>query len=276
MKAVMMTGAGSGIGAATALRLDRMGLRVFAGVHDAADGEILGRQTSSSVSTHQVDVTDRASIEAFVATVDAELGSDGLTAVVNIAGEGIAGPLELLPIDSLREQLEVNVIGQVSLTQLALPLVRRTGSGGRIVFVGSMGGLVSVQLAGAYHASKYAIEAIGDAWRQELAPDGIAVSIVEPGPIATPLWAKAVQTLDRLPANERYAARIDAFRESLRSASKNGISPDKVAEVIEHAVTADRPRSRYPVGVAARVIPPLRRLMPDHLFDKAARRVTAQ
>jgi NAD(P)-dependent dehydrogenase (short-subunit alcohol dehydrogenase family) len=207
--------------------------------------------------------------------VESELGAEALTAVVNVAGEGIAGPLELLPIDSLRHQLDVNVIGSVSVTQSVLPLLRRA-PGGRIVFVGSVGGLVAVQLAGAYHASKYAIEAIGDAWRQELAPEGIAVSIVEPGPIATPLWAKAVETLDRLPDSNRYASRIDAFRESLRSASKNGASSARVATSIEHAVTASRPRTRYPVGFAATVIPKVRPLIPDRLFDMAAQQATTR
>ncbi len=274
MTSVLLTGAGSGIGAATALRLDRAGIRVFAAVHDPADGEILAQQASPGLSVHTVDVTDSASVEHLADAVAAELDGDALTAVVNVAGEGIAGPLELLPIDSLRHQLDVNVVGSVAVTQSVLPLLRR-GRGGRVVFVGSMGGLVAVQLAGAYHASKYAIEAIGDAWRQELAPDGISVSIVEPGPIATPLWAKAGQTLDRLPASKRYAERVDAFRESLRSASKNGASSAKVAAAIEHAVTAPKPRTRYPVGVAAVVIPKVRRLVPDRLFDKAAQRVTA-
>ncbi|WP_432936023.1 SDR family oxidoreductase [Kribbella sp. CA-253562] len=273
MSAVLLTGAGSGIGAATALRLERSGHRVFAAVHDPHDGEILAKQSSDALSVHQVDVTNAESVRALIAEVDAALGDQGLDAVVNVAGEGVAGPLELLPIDSLRHQLDVNVVGTVAVTQLALPLLRR-GTPGRVVFVGSMGGLVSVQLAGAYHASKYAVEAIADAWRQELAPDGIAVSLVEPGPVATPLWAKAIQTLDRLPASDRYAERVDAFRESLRNASKNGASPHKVAETIEHALTAAHPRTRYPIGAAAVVVPKIRRLIPDRLFDKAAQRVT--
>ncbi|ONI73770.1 hypothetical protein BWI15_10120 [Kribbella sp. ALI-6-A] len=274
MSAVLLTGAGSGIGAATALRLERSGHRVFAAVHDPHDGEILAKQSSDALSVHQVDVTNAESVRALIAEVDAALGEQGLDAVVNVAGEGVAGPLELLPIDSLRHQLDVNVVGTVAVTQLALPLLRR-GTPGRVVFVGSMGGLVSVQLAGAYHASKYAVEAIADAWRQELAPDGIAVSLVEPGPVSTPLWAKAIQTLDRLPASDRYAERVDAFRESLRKASKNGASPHKVAETIEHALTSAHPRTRYPIGAAAVVVPKIRRLIPDRLFDKAAQRVTS-
>ncbi|WP_433004333.1 SDR family NAD(P)-dependent oxidoreductase [Kribbella sp. CA-294648] len=275
MTAVLLTGAGSGIGAATALRLDRAGIRVFAAVHDAADGEILARGASPALSVHTVDVTDRASVEALAEAVSSQLGAEPLTAVVNVAGEGIAGPLELLPIESLRHQLEVNVVGPVSVTQCVLPLLRR-GRGGRVVFVGSMGGLVAVQFAGAYHASKYAIEAIGDAWRQELAPDGIFVSIVEPGPVATPLWAKAVETLDRLPASKRYAERIDAVRETLRKASKNSPNADKTAAAIQHAVVAEKPRTRYPVGVAAMVVPKVRRLVPDRLFDKAAQQATTK
>jgi NAD(P)-dependent dehydrogenase (short-subunit alcohol dehydrogenase family) len=275
MTSVLLTGAGSGIGAATALRLDRAGIRVFAAVHDAADGEILARGASATLSVHTVDVTNRASVEALAEEVSSQLGSEALTAVVNVAGEGIAGPLELLPVESLRHQLDVNVVGPVSVTQCVLPLLRR-GRGGRVIFVGSMGGLVAVQLAGAYHASKYAIEAIGDAWRQELAPDGISVSIVEPGPVATPLWAKAVETLDKLPESKRYAERIDAVRETLRKASKNSPNADKVAAVIQQAILAEKPRTRYPVGVAAMVVPKIRRLVPDRLFDKAAQQATTK
>lgn len=275
MTTVLLTGAGSGIGAKTALRLDRAGIRVFAAVHDPADGEILARGASPGLSVHTVDVTNRASVEALAESVSSQLGAEPLTAVVNMAGEGIAGPLELMPVESLRHQLDVNVVGPVSVTQCVLPLIRR-GRGGRVVFVGSMGGLVAVQFAGAYHASKYAIEAIGDAWRQELAPDGIAVSIVEPGPVATPIWAKAVETLDRLPDSKRYAERIGAMRETLRKASKNSPSADKVAAVIEHAVTAEKPRTRYPVGMAAMVVPKIRRLVPDRLFDKAAQQATTK
>jgi NAD(P)-dependent dehydrogenase (short-subunit alcohol dehydrogenase family) len=275
MTAVLLTGAGSGIGASTALRLDRAGIRVFAAVHDAADGEILAKGASPTLSVHTVDVTDRASVDRLAEEVSSLLGAEPLTAVVNVAGEGIAGPLELLPIESLRHQLDVNVVGPVSVTQSVLPLLRR-GRGGRVVFVGSMGGLVAVQFAGAYHASKYAIEAIGDAWRQELEPDGIWVSIVEPGPVATPLWSKAAETLDRLPAGGRYAERIDAVRETLRKTAKNSPNSDKTAAAIEHAVTAAKPRTRYPVGAAAMVVPKIRRLVPDRLFDKAAQQATTK
>jgi NAD(P)-dependent dehydrogenase (short-subunit alcohol dehydrogenase family) len=195
-RTVVVTGAGSGIGAATTLHLDRLGLRVFAGVHDPADADVLAKQVSGRSRVGLLDVTDPASIERYVAGVAAELGEEGLDALVNNAGHGVAGPLETVGIDDLRRQLDVNVVGQVAVTQQALPLLRR-GRPGRVVFIGSLGGRVAAPLAGAYHASKHAIEAIGDAWRQELAPDGIQVVIIEPGPVATPIWAKAVRTLDR-------------------------------------------------------------------------------
>jgi NAD(P)-dependent dehydrogenase (short-subunit alcohol dehydrogenase family) len=274
---VVITGAGSGIGATTALHLDRLGWQVFAGVHDAADGEVLARQASDRLEAFEVDVTEESSVETFFTEIEERLDPPGLTALVNNAGVGVAGPLETLPMDELRHQLEVNVVGPVRVTQHALPLLRRnmSESRGRVVFVGSMGGLVAVPLAGPYHASKYAIEAIGDVWRQELAPDGIHVSIVEPGPISTPLWAKAARTLDALPPNERYQKRVDAFKDTLRRQSKEGASPQSIAELIEHAVSAERPKTRYAAGIAARVVPKVRRLLPDRLFDHLARRASA-
>ena len=278
MPSVIITGAGSGIGVTTALQLDRLGWQVFAGVHDPADGEVLAGQASERLRIHELDVTDEASIDTFFTNVEKQLDPEGLRALVNNAGAGVAGPLETLPIESLRHQLDVNVIGAVRVTQRALPLIRRgePSGGGRVVFVGSVGGLVAVQFAGAYHASKYAIEAIGDTWRQELAPDGIAVSIVEPGPISTPLWAKAVRTLDALPANDRYQPRLDAFRETLRRQGNEGASPKTIADLVEHAVSADRPRTRYAGGLVAAVVPKVRRLIPDRVFDHLARRASAK
>jgi NAD(P)-dependent dehydrogenase (short-subunit alcohol dehydrogenase family) len=180
MRTVVITGAGSGIGAATTVRLDEEGWRVFACVHDEHGGEVLDRQTSERVTVLPVDVTKASSIKAAAAEVDLALGSDGLQALVDNAGIAVAGPLETLPIESLRHQLEVNVIGQVAVTQQFLPMLRRA-TRARVVFVGSIGGRIATGFAGAYHASKYAMEAVADAWRQELLPDGIDVVIVEPG-----------------------------------------------------------------------------------------------
>lgn len=278
MKSVLVTGASSGIGAATALKLERAGMTVFASVRDPAEAAPLDAQSSDRLRLLTLDVTDPASIAAAVATMRDLLGPAGLDGVVNIAGEGIPGPLEVLPIEDLRHQLDVNVVGQVAVTQAVLPLLRPVR--GRIVFVGSIGGKVAVQFAGPYHASKYAMEAIADSWRQELQPDGIAVVLVEPGPIATPIWAKAAQRIDDMLAHPpagiaRYEQRLRSFQDSLRSASKSGDSPDVLASTIEKALTADHPSDRYAAGGGAGLFSAVRPLVPQRLIDAVGRRLAS-
>jgi NAD(P)-dependent dehydrogenase (short-subunit alcohol dehydrogenase family) len=247
---------------------------VFAGVHDPQDAEVLDRQTSDRVTVGIVDVTKAESITDFAGMVTLELGDEGLYALVDNAAKGVAGPLETLPVESLREQFEVNVVGQVAVTQRFLPLLRRS-KGSRVILVGSVGGLVAVGFAGAYHASKYALEAIADAWRQELAPEGVQVVIVEPGPVSTPIWSKAAKSLDALPANERYRDQVDALRERLQRMGKDSSGPGQAVDLIMQALTASRPRTRYAGGVATIVVPKVRRLVPDRLFDRIAHRLTA-
>jgi NAD(P)-dependent dehydrogenase (short-subunit alcohol dehydrogenase family) len=277
MACFLVTGASSGIGAATALRLDADGHEVFAGVLDEADGAGLAA-ASDRLRVVVLDVTSAASIEAAVAGVSGHLAGRGLDGLVNNAGVGFPGPLELLALDDLRRQLEVNVVGQVATTQAMLPLVRRAS--GRIVFVGSVGGILASQFAGAYHASKFAIEAIGDVWRQELEPEGIDVILIEPSAISTPIWSKAIADLDALrqsssPRMTPYRERLAAFRESLQSADEHGKPPEDVAEVIAQALTDERPDARYVVGAAGKLATALRPLVPDRVADKLAQR-TAQ
>lgn len=274
---VLLTGASSGIGAATALALDRAGMTVFAAVRDPADAAPLDRQSSDRLTLLRLDITDQKSIAAAVTTLEEQLGGGGLDAVVNNAGEGIPGPLEILPLNQLREQFEVNVIGQVAVTQAVLPLLRRAH--GRIIFVGSIGGKIAVPLAGAYNASKYAMEAVADSWRQELAPDGIAVSLIEPAAMATPIWAKAAGRVDHLlddpgPETARYRERLRSFQRTLRSQGKSGSSPSDVADTILRALTAEHPRNRYAVGASAKLVSALRPLIPDWLLDAVGRRIT--
>lgn len=273
MRTVVMTGAGSGIGAAATIRLDRDGWRVFAGVHDPHDGEVLDRQTSDRVTIHPLDVSNADSIKEFAAAVDLALGGAGLNALVDNAGKAVLGPLETLPIENLRDQLEVNVVGQVAVTQVFLPMLRRTTKA-RIVFVGSVGGRVATGFGGAYNASKYALEAIADAWRQELLPDAIDVVIVEPGPLATPIWSKAARTLDALPPSFRYDVRLDELRARVERRGKDSAGPDAGVELILRALTGSHPRTRYANGVIATVLPTVRRLLPDRLFDRVALRTT--
>jgi NAD(P)-dependent dehydrogenase (short-subunit alcohol dehydrogenase family) len=277
MRNVLVTGASSGIGEATVTHLAGLGMRVFAAVRHPADGEEVRAlaQGAGSVVPVVLDVRDEATIARGLDEVREAVGGEGLTGLVNNAGEGIPGPLEMIDLAQLREQLEVNVVGQVAVTQAALPLLRQAR--GRIVFVGSIGGKVAVQFAGPYHASKYAIEAIGDCLRQELAPDGIAVAIVEPGPISTGIWDKAAQRIDdlltRTPDVDRYRDRLRSLREGLQSADEKGGSPDEVAQVIAKALTASSPATRYPVGAAATLASAVKPWIPDKLYDAVVRRV---
>ena len=278
MQSVLVTGASSGIGASTVLELDRAGMTVFAGVRNLDDAAPLAKQTSDRLQLFVLDITDAASIASAVAEIRTAVGAAGLDAVVNVAGVGVPGPLEVLEPEQLRAELEVNVVGQVALTRALLPLLR--DATGRVVFVGSIGGKVAVQFAGAYHASKFAMEAIADSWRQELTPDGIPVILIEPGPIATPIWAKAATDLDDMlvgghPEIGRYADRLRSFQDSLRSAAKNGASSATVAETIHRALTSTRPRTRYAVGGGAKLVSALRPLVPQRVLDAIGRRTAA-
>ncbi|MEK7693262.1 MAG: SDR family oxidoreductase, partial [Chloroflexota bacterium] len=185
-RSVVITGASTGIGEACALHLDALGWRVFAGVRKGADGEALQRKASARLIPVRIDVTDQASIASACDAVAQELGARGLDGLVNNAGIAVAAPLEFVPIDDLRRQLEINVIGQIAVTQAFLALIRTAR--GRIVNIGSVSGKLATPFTGPYSASKFAMEALTDALRIELRPWKIEVSIVEPGSIATPIW----------------------------------------------------------------------------------------
>lgn len=269
--AVVVTGASKGIGKACALRLDRAGFRVFAGVRHPEDGEALRDMTSGRISPMQLDVTDARSITCAAQSVAAGVGREGIVGLVNNAGIAVAGPLEFLPSDELRRQLEVNVVGQVSVTQALLPLLRRAR--GRIVNMGSISGLLALPFTGAYAASKHALEALTDALRVELAPWGIHVSIIEPGIVATPIWETSERDADRMmkrypaAAFEYYGSVIDMARKTARHGATHGLPPDAVARVVEHALTARRPKTRYLVGRDARIRAALR-FLPDRMRDR--------
>src|SRR3990172_8450526 len=185
-RCVVITGASTGIGEACALRLDKLGWRVFARVRKEADAERLKNEGSERLTPAFIDVTDEGSIMKAEETVRAVVGEAGLAGLGDNAGVGIHGPLEFLPIEDLRRQLEVNTIGQIAVTQAFLPLIRK--GRGRIVNIGSIGGKMATPFLGPYAASKFAMEALTDSLRQELRPWDIHVAIVEPGSIATPIW----------------------------------------------------------------------------------------
>ncbi len=246
-----MTGASSGIGQATAARLARTGWRVLAGVR---------RPGEAPEGTEELllDVTDPPSLEL-----------DALDGLVNNAGIAVAGPLEFLPPDELRRQLEVNVVGQLRVTQMVLPALRATR--GRIINVGSISGRSSLPFLGAYAMSKFALEAMTDALRVELRPWGIHVAIVEPGTIKTPMWTRELPD-PPAEALTLYGDRIAAFRAFALKRSASGAPAESVAEVIEDALTVPRPRARYLVGRDARIRAGVERL-PERLRDRVYQRV---
>jgi NAD(P)-dependent dehydrogenase (short-subunit alcohol dehydrogenase family) len=274
---VVVTGTSTGIGRATARRLDRLGYRVFAGVRGAADADRLRSESSERIAPILLDVTDIQSIEAAAQTVSVEVGERGLAGLVNNAGIGVVGPLEFVPLDELRRQLEVNTIGPVAVTQRFLPLVRQ--GTGRIVFVSSILGRISIPTDGLYPASKFALEALADALRMELAPSAIRVSVIEPGVTKTKIWEKVGRdgeiALARLPEEGRrlYGKMGRAVLDHFAKLERSGIAPERVADAIEHALTAARPRTRYLVGNDARVWALLAWMLPDRLRDAVVGRV---
>ncbi len=286
MPTALITGASTGIGQASALRLARAGWTVLAGVRSSEDGERLaGEAPAGRVQPLLLDVTDFEQVRQAAARVSELGGGDAsapgrLDALVNNAGIGIGGPLELIHPDDLRKQFDVNVLGQVAVTQALLPALRaaRTarGAGGRIVFVSSVGGRVAMAFTAPYAASKHAIEAIGDALRVELRTSHVQVALVEPGSVATPIWDKSRAEADRVNVpdelSEQYGHVLEAMDKTLQMTAARGVPPEQVAATIERALTARTMKSRYVVGRDARAMIALRRLLPDHVFDRFARR----
>lgn len=277
---MVVTGASSGIGKAVAFGLAERGFTVYAGVRRAEDAEALQAAFTAlpatsgrgSLTPVTLDVTCADHIAAVVERVTAEAGPTGLAGIVNNAGIAVAGPMEFIPLEDLRQQLEINVLGKVAFTQAIMPLIR--SSTGRLVFIGSVSGLVSSRLLGSYAASKFAIEAVADALRRELEPWRIRVSIIEPGRIATPIWRKSVEDamarLDRMPeeARSNYASVMEDIVKGAEEATRVGTPPSAVARAVYRALTDARPRTRYFVGTDAHIINVLRRVLSDPLFDR--------
>jgi len=272
----LVTGASTGIGAACALDLDGHGYRVFAGVRNDDDGRRLKCRASDRLTPVLIDVADEQSIDGARRSIERAVGEGGVAGLVNNAGVSVGGPLEFVPIADLRRQLEVNVVGQVAVSQAFLPLLR--AAGGRIVNMGSVCGLVAMPFLGPYSMSKFALEAFTDALRRELHPWGIHVAIIEPGIIATPIWDKGLDDartwFDRLPAPARglYDRAFASTQAATEAMQATATPPAAVARVVRHALTARRPRTRYRVGRNARSAAHGAWLFPDRLFDRLTRR----
>jgi NAD(P)-dependent dehydrogenase (short-subunit alcohol dehydrogenase family) len=274
MRSALVTGASTGIGRATALRFDATGWKVFAGVRKEADAEALRADGSERLTPIFLDVTEPDQIAAAAEQVGAE-SDGGLDGLVNNAGVAIPGPLETIPLEDFRRQLEVNLVAYVAVTQALLPQIRQAE--GRVVFVSSIGGRIAFPFGGPYHASKFGTEAIGDVFRQELRPWGLRVAIVEPGSIDTPIWKRGQRKGEEIEAkapntNLLYGAAIEKFRKVIEDTAKRGIPPEKVAKAISHALESPRPKSRYLVGLDAKVQARLKPLIPTPVFDRIVAR----
>jgi NAD(P)-dependent dehydrogenase (short-subunit alcohol dehydrogenase family) len=271
VRTVVITGASTGIGRATALRLARGGWKVFAGVRKERDAESLRFESVALLRPLIIDVTDAASIERAAVEVRAALAGHGLDGLVNNAGVGVAVPVEYVQLHVLRANFEINVFGQIAVTQAFLPLVREAR--GRIVNIGSVGDRLSMPFGGILCGSKSAFASLSDALRLEMHAFGIRVVLVEPASIHTPAAKKTLGDMDRvisgLPAEgaNRYGVMLREFAERAYRREKAGSPPEVVARTVERALTDARPRARYLVGKDATVLAFLARFMPTRMLD---------
>jgi NAD(P)-dependent dehydrogenase (short-subunit alcohol dehydrogenase family) len=268
---VVITGASTGIGRATAVRLARAGFDVLAGVRREEDGAAL-HADDGRIEPVLVDVTDAGQIAA----LGERVAGAPLAGLVNNAGIAVAGPLEGIPLDEMRRQYEVNVFGLLAVTQALLEPIR--AGHGRIVNIGSIGGRINTPFVGPYSSSKAAVRSLSAALRRELRPWDIRVALVEPGALDTPIWRKgeegAEETIGALPERVRtlYARPLEALVAATRKIAANASSPDDAAQAVEHALTAQRPRTLYTVGREARIQGALHGVLPARTFDALVER----
>jgi len=250
-RAVVVTGVSTGIGRATARALASHGFRVFGSVRRQADAEPLRQELGARFTPIHCDVTDTAAVAAAAAEVRAELHGETLAGLVNNAGLAVTGPLLELPIAELRRQLEVNLVGQMLVTQTFAPLLgaapSHLGSKGRIVMVTSTAGRRAFPFMGPYAASKFALEGLSESLRRELMLFGIDVIIVAPGPTATPIWDKAEAVDASAFAASPFAPALGKFRELMLAQGRKGLPAQRIAAVVVDAITAKRPKVRYTV-----------------------------
>lgn len=250
MKSVVVTGVSSGIGWGIAKVLVGKGFRVFGSVRKQADAERLRKTFGPNFEPLLFDVTNREAIAQGARTVAAAIGSETLAGLVNNAGIAVPGPLLDLDLDEFRRQLEINLVGQLAVTQAFAPLLglSRAGTPGRIVMISSVGGKNASPYVGAYNASKFALEGLSESLRRELMLFGIDVVIVAPGAIATPIWDKAEAIDVSRFANTPYAKSLAAVREYMLEMGHAGLAPERIGEAVWRALTARKPKTRYVVA----------------------------
>jgi NAD(P)-dependent dehydrogenase (short-subunit alcohol dehydrogenase family) len=267
MKSVLITGASTGIGRASALRLDSEGFQVFAGVRKPGDGDVLKKASTGGLIPVMLDVTDAKSIATLVKTVSEETNG-GLFGLMNNAGLTGGGPVEMVPISKIRSVIEVNLISIFAVTQAFLPLLRK--SKGRIINTGSVLGLIAPPGRSIYSATKFALEAISESLRLELKPFGITVSVIEPGAIATEIWRKGSASTDEIIEQsqpdiyELYEPLLKFYKKKF--AEQKYLAPEAVADCVSHAFTARKPKRHYVVGNDAKFMLWIKRL-PESIRD---------
>lgn len=278
---VLITGASTGIGAACALELDRRGWQVFAGVRREEDAKTIQKKASDRLIPVMLDVTKQEQIKQAIQIVQAEIaktstGESGLNGLVNNAGIAIGGPLEAVSDELLRKQFDVNVFGAIAVTRAAMPLLRQ--GRGRLVLMSSISGRVASPFLGPYAMSKFALEAAGDALRSETRRWGIHVSLVEPGCVQTPIWEKSTQAAGQIFADltpemkTLYEGDIETVIKAIEKSAALAMPVNRVTRVVVHALTARRPKIRYPVGIGARILSRLLPFLPARVIDYACRR----
>jgi NAD(P)-dependent dehydrogenase (short-subunit alcohol dehydrogenase family) len=277
-RAVVVTGASSGIGRAAAMKLARSGFCVFAGVRKEEDAEALEETAPAGrLKPLFIDVTEEHLVASAACAVEEAVGGEGIAGLVNNAGIGEAWPLEYVPLEEFRSQFEVNVFGHLTVTQAFLPLIR--AATGRIVNVGSVGGRITMPFGGTLSAPRRALVAVNDALRMELYPWGIHVALIEGGTISTravdKLEAAAEATIEGLPAagRARYAGSYRTAVAHAVARTRAGSPPELVADAIFRALTEPTPKTRYPVGADARVLLALSEVLPDRLLDRLRFRI---
>ena len=252
MRSVVITGTSTGIGWGTAKVLIANGFRVFGSVRKVGDAERLAAEFGSAFVPMIFDVTDVTAVKAAAANVRTELAGGKLFGLVNNAGVAVGGPLLDLPIEDFRRQIEVNLVGVVITTQAFAPLLgidrQLTGSSGRIVNIGSVGGRNAVPFLAPYNASKFALEGLSESLRRELLPFGVDVIVIGPGAVATPIWGKA-EEIDVTPYRDTpYAVPLERLRAYMLTMGKNGLPPERIGEAVLLALTAPKPKVRYAVS----------------------------
>ncbi len=251
MKSAVITGVSTGIGLSCAQLLTEAGWQVFGSVRSAAAMDKAAQTLGERFVPLQFDITDRAAVERAAALVRERLGGQRLLALVNNAGVAVPGPLTHQPIDEFRSQMEINLVGPLSVTQVFLPLLGMdpalTGPPGRIVNISSAGGRIAAPFLGAYSASKHAMEGLSESLRRELMLYGIDVIIVAPGAVATPIWDKAEDEDVARYAQTDYVPAMTRFKAQMIKDGRNGLPPRRIAEVVLQALGAERPAVRYAV-----------------------------